>query len=608
VAAAAAAAALKATDAIYDRRFCFSSAQRPSAPAAAMPGYRQKLSQKKQGGNGARASVLQSALAACLLLLWASGELSAAALQKIALAAKLDGLILPEIAHLAALGAWGHYLGNVSRDLITFLEREFIGYAQPTLVQTKMLDPKTGQVEDAHASLFRPDEILAGLYKYEEFEAVMRPELVKEFWDSVRPDDPKLIILKAELGITCQEELYSYIPLAVHGDGVEFQSGDSLMTWHVSSVLSNLAPIDGGLMLAAMPKTCTCSETWGPMWDEMCAGFRICQVGEKDGEILAGGWKFVIWILEGDHEHFANVLKLPHWNCDLFCWECWGTKATGLSFQSGFPCCQPRTIEEEMANRLSVHPLFEIPGVSHFNVAQDAMHILFVHGILNSGMGSALKHWCYRDAFRGHSPAGKLAHIFQRIQTIYREVDAKTRLTNLYLNMFLDPTKPNSRYPTLKSKAGESKHLIVPFATLAVELSDNTQHDAHVEIFFAMAAKLCELIDACPMFPTNDQAAEFEQCMSTLLKSFEWLHDSTPDELTWHKQFKHHMAAHLAQNFKYMNCKYNWCFKGEDFVGKASILAHSCCFGVRATRLTIKLMKKYRILMHLKLTRLWQEG
>jgi hypothetical protein len=571
-----------------------------------MAGYRQKLDQKRQRSNGV--AVRASALAGCLLLLWASGELSATALQKIALAAHVDGLLLPEIAHLASLGGWGSFLGNISRDLIRFLEQEVIGFAQPTIVDTKMKDPKTGMTEDAQASLFRPDDVIAGLFQYDEFESVMRPDLVKPFWDNVRTDDPKLIILKQELGITCQEELHQYIPLALHGDGVEFQNGDSLMTWHISSVLTNLAPIDGGLMIAAMPKTCTCPGTWGPMWDVICAGFIVLQSGQKDGKPIADGWKFVIWVLEGDHEHFANVLKLPHWNCNLFCWECWGTKTTGQSYEHGFPRCQPRTVEEEMDNRLSIHQLFTIPGVSHFNVAQDAMHILFVNGILNSGMGSALKHWCYRDAHRGHDPTRKLGMIFQRIQTVYREVDAKTRLTNLELKMFLDHTKPHKRYPTLKSKAGESKHLIVPFEKLAKELSDGTTHDEHIEVFFAMAAKLCELIDTCPMFPTDDQAAEFEQSMSTLLKSFDWLHNNVGDEKTWHKQFKHHMAAHLAENFKYMNSKYNWCFKGEDFVGKASILAHSCCFGVRATRLTFKLMIKYRILMHLKFSRNWQEG
>ena len=34
------------------------------------------------------------------------------------------------------------------------------------------------------------------------------------------------------------------------------------------------------------------------------------------------GTRFCIWLLGGDHEHFSNCLKLPHWNKPMWCWEC----------------------------------------------------------------------------------------------------------------------------------------------------------------------------------------------------------------------------------------------------------------------------------------------
>ena len=75
------------------------------------------------------------------------------------------------------------------------------------------------------------------------------------------------------------------------------------------------------------------------------------------------------------------------------------------------------------------------------------------------------------------------------------------------------------------------------------------------------------------------------------------------DMLNWHLVFKHHMAMHLSQSFKFMNCKFNWCFKSEDFVGRISVMAHSCCFGVKTTAITAKLMEKYRLLMYIKFSR-----
>ena len=67
--------------------------------------------------------------------------------------------------------------------------------------------------------------------------------------------------------------------------------------------------------------------------------------------------------------------------------------------------------------------------------------------------------------------------------------------------------------------------------------------------------------------------------------------------------FKHHTLWHLVENSQYLIPKYHWCFKSEDFVGRISRLAHSVSMGVRSTRLSLKLMFKYMVLMHLRLTR-----
>ena len=45
------------------------------------------------------------------------------------------------------------------------------------------------------------------------------------------------------------------------------------------------------------------------------------------------------------------------------------------------------------------------------------------------------------------------------------------------------------------------------------------------------------------------------------------------------------------------------CVPGEDFVGRISTLAYSVSHGVRSTRLSLKVAAKYKILLHLRLTR-----
>ena len=52
-----------------------------------------------------------------------------------------------------------------------------------------------------------------------------------------------------------------------------------------------------------------------------------------------------------------------------------------------------------------------------------------------------------------------------------------------------------------------------------------------------------------------------------------------------------------------MNPTKHMCFLGEDYVGLISKLAHSVSFGVSSTRLTLKVVPKYRVLVHFLLTR-----
>ena len=71
----------------------------------------------------------------------------------------------------------------------------------------------------------------------------------------------------------------------------------------------------------------------------------------------------------------------------------------------------------------------------------------------------------------------------------------------------------------------------------------------------------------------------------------------------FHVVHKFHTLLHTIQQAKYLNPKLNTCWRGEDFVGHLSKLAHSVSFGVKSTRITQKLALKYRILMHLLLSR-----
>ena len=66
---------------------------------------------------------------------------------------------------------------------------------------------------------------------------------------------------------------------------------------------------------------------------------------------------------------------------------------------------------------------------------------------------------------------------------------------------------------------------------------------------------------------------------------------------------KFHSMMHLIKNAQFLNFRIHHNFRAEDFVGQVSILTHSVSFGVKSVRVCAKVAIKYRILLHLQLTR-----
>ena len=59
----------------------------------------------------------------------------------------------------------------------------------------------------------------------------------------------------------------------------------------------------------------------------------------------------------------------------------------------------------------------------------------------------------------------------------------------------------------------------------------------------------------------------------------------------------------MLENSRFLNPRAHWCFSNEDFVGKLPLLTCSISPGVGASRLSMKVAPKYKVLLHLVLTR-----
>ena len=162
-------------------------------------------------------------------------------------------------------------------------------------------------------------------------------------------------------------------------------------------------------------------------------------------------------------------------------------------------------------------------------------------------------------------------------------------------------------FPKLECKGAETKHFMKPFLeTIKSMLSkDDPVHQGMVKSLQALV-ELVGLFDPADLLLTR---AEYSQAVDLGKRFFDHYQDLVDwaqgaDRMLWNVTIKFHTLHHLILNSKEINPKYCWNWRGEDFVGKVSKLGMSCCMGVRSTKLSCKLMDKYRILLHLQLEKI----
>ena len=179
-----------------------------------------------------------------------------------------------------------------------------------------------------------------------------------------------------------------------------------------------------------------------------------------------------------------------------------------------------------------------------------------------------------------------------------------TRMTNLSLHLFTDPDKPHKGHQMLKAKAAECKHFIPVLSLICRTLVDGSEFDEHRACLLEGLAAFGRLMDESPIVPTDAQAEKAITIMQDVLTHADWLKQFSLRNGSdrFHIVFKHHFFQHLAEQFKFMNPRFAWCFKAEDYVGKIAILVHSCSFGTRSIDLPGKALAKWRNMLHFKLS------
>ena len=508
-----------------------------------MVGYKQRLEIAMAANSPAPATrgPLVSNLFAELLRLWGTGHLSATAVQKVAHAATLDGISNDNVMKLAKLGSWGQHSSNVHRDLLTFLEMDL---PKPVSVSAPAYDSKLATPETVcDLPILLPHEFVSHLAtKFpEQYAVLLGITKANDFWKQIHPDDPRLVGPFSEC-----KRMRCVIPLWLHGDGVEFTS-DSLMCFSWGSMLCQDASLDNSFLAAAWPKSATTKEgagTWHDAHHVLAWSFKALWEGKhpthdwqgnRIRSAIAGtrltpdGARFAVWQLVGDLEYMANILKLPHWNKDNFCWLCNCSRSdpTKSCMDVGHvPGWTELTVDEMVANPASNHPFFNvIPGPAPaLRVALDVLHTVDL-GYASTLSASVLHCWCFPDGGTVANAHSIVSDIWALLKEAYQNLGTRDRLNNFKLGFFCNADKPWESAPAMKTKGAETRHLVPALALVGAMLGKRTEVDIRCCAALENLGKFYLEIEGQGMFMSAISAERARTWLMTSLRDYKWLRE-----------------------------------------------------------------------------------
>ena len=256
-----------------------------------------------------------------------------------------------------------------------------------------------------------------------------------------------------------------------------------------------------------------------------------------------------------------------------------------------------------MASRKN-HLVFQLPGVTSWSVCFDTLHVVDNKGIGSHIAGSVLHEMVYKSG-PGQSPQNNLAAVWRRAHEIYDALSVPSRLTSLQLSMINDPTKPHAAYPSLHAKAADCRHFIPVLAQIALEMHDGTDASLHRVSMLKHLARFHQICEEEGQFMSMAAAQDCLREMEGVLSHYAWLHwkAEAAGKLLYNMVPKFHYAWHLAYDARWMNPRFKWTYKTESWIGHVSHIGSSCAHGTRVSKISVPLGFKYRLYVHVRLSR-----
>ena len=333
---------------------------------------------------------------------------------------------------------------------------------------------------------------------------------------------------------------------------------------------------------------------------------------ERADTDLADGYFGVTWSFNNDLDFAAKEMELANYrklnsnpcnhcpcNQSTLPWD--DLKPTAAWVSNSF------SVDAWRAFYKNLIELFNVPGVNVLCLGVDIMHVKH----MGSDMyfyGSVLYMLVYE--ILTDRPFANLQEVFSLIKKYYVANATPTRYENMTLSMIVgDVQNPQNKYPKLKGRASEVRHLGGALLEVWERFMDRGGGEAgtlHKKVRLGLRMSVCieNVLTRCKHHYKleGDDLSEYEKAIWGFLSVQNSLaHDMVrAKKKLFNVTIKSHCLGHSALRAGFINPVLEWCYGGESMMHTTKTLAASCVARSPPSGMYEKFWIKYRCGVHMK--------
>ena len=549
------------------------------------------------------------------------------AIQSLALAAVKSGADANDIQEIASLGNYGRNSNHIAGQLThKYCKDDTLAIPMPYFFEAPVMKKGSDStyLGMAQLAVFLPHEWFCWMEGHGHVSGASEME---DFWAAHLDSDPKLTH-----NPVMAEGKEKFLPLALHGDGGQFQRWDSINIVSFRSLLSAGNVGTTQMLLAAIPKSCISKsevpeqDTMSCVWKVLVWSFEHCFFGkfpernhegkkwtsaDKQRQDKAGlplqtsHTKACLFAVSADGEYLQNEFRLAGASRNKMCFNCDADKDSLPYNDFRVSAGWKKTIKKHEGATPTTHLIKKIPGFNGHSFHYDTLHNL-EEGVASHALANTMFDLCLKSEGLGGTQDQNVVSLYKKVLQQYHEqgIIASDRIRRLGMSNFCQPKSKYDHFPELTGyKARHIRYLVPVIMEIAKEFKkDDDEYSQHrFQCLFHLNG-MYQCIDSSGMHMDANTWKLFKHHTDRTLLHYSRLSKITMQDgwLQWSTVPKFHLVAHMPDQAKYLNPRFVSTYAGETMIGHMSRCAHSCLNGTPAHLVPEKVLWRFRLGFHLK--------